>query len=169
MKKLLLITFLGFFSITSYSQKFAYVDSDYILERVPEYQSAQEQLDKLTLSWQEEIEILYQEIDMLYKKYQADQILLTQDMKTKREAEIINKEKEAKELQRKRFGPEGDLFVKRQELIKPTQDKIYNAIQDLATEKRYDIIFDKSSELIMLYADTDLDKSDEILQMLGYK
>tara|TARA_Y100001933_G_scaffold240840_1_gene266736 strand:- start:519 stop:1028 length:510 start_codon:yes stop_codon:yes gene_type:complete len=169
MKKILLITFLGFFSITAYAQKFAYVDSDYILERVPEYQSAQEQLDKLTLSWQEEIEILYQEIDMLYKKYQADQILLTQEMKTKREAEIINKEKEAKELQRKRFGPEGDLFVKRQELIKPTQDKIYNAIQDLATEKRYDIIFDKSSELIMLYADTDLDKSDEILQMLGYK
>ena len=169
MKKLLLITFLGFFSITVYAQKFAYVDSDYILERVPEYQSAQEQLDKLTLSWQEEIEILYQEIDMLYKKYQADQILLTQEMKTKREAEIINKEKEAKELQRKRFGPEGDLFVKRQELIKPTQDKIYNAIQDLATEKRYDIVFDKSSELIMLYADTDLDKSDEILQMLGYK
>ena len=169
MKKLLLITFLGFFSIAAFSQKFAYVDSDYILERVPEYQSAQEQLDKLTLSWQEEIEILYQEIDILYKKYQADQILLTQEMKTKREAEIINKEKEAKELQRKRFGPEGDLFVKRQELIKPTQDKIYNAIQDLATEKRYDIVFDKSSELIMLYADTDLDKSDEILQMLGYK
>ena len=161
MKKLLLITFLGFFSIAAFSQKFAYVDSDYILERVPEYQSAQEQLDKLTLSWQEEIEILYQEIDMLYKKYQADQILLTQEMKTKREGEIINKEKDAKELQRKRFGPGGDLFVKRQELIKPTQD--------LATEKRYDIIFDKSSELIMLYADTDLDKSDEILQMLGYK
>ena len=91
MKKLLLIIFLGFFSITASAQKFAYVDSDYILERVPEYQSAQEQLDKLTLSWQEEIEILYQEIDMLYKKYQADQILLTQEMKTKREAEIINK------------------------------------------------------------------------------
>ena len=151
------------------AQKFAYVDSDYILEKVPEYQSAQEQLDKLTLSWQEEIEQIYETIDQLYKKYQADQILLTQEMKTKRESEIINKEKEVKELQRKRFGPEGDLFTKRQELVKPIQDKIYNAIQDLATEKRYGVIFDKTGELSMLFADPDLDKSDDILEMLGYK
>ena len=169
MKKLILITCLGLFSLTLHAQKFCYVDSDYILERVPEYQSAQEQLDKLTLSWQEDIEQLYQEIDQLYKKYQADQILLTQDMKIKRENEIINKEKAAKELQRKRFGPEGDLFSKRQELVKPIQDKIYNAIQDLATEKRYGVIFDKSGELSMLFADPDLDKSDDILRMLGYK
>ena len=156
-------------AFTAHAQKFAYVDSDYILERVPEYQSAQEQLDKLTLSWQEDIEQLYQDIDRLYKKYQADQILLTQDMKVNRENEIINKEKVAKELQRKRFGPEGDLFTKRQELVKPIQDKIYNAIQDLATEKRYGVIFDKSGELSMLFADPDLDKSDDILRMLGYK
>ena len=169
MKKLILIACLGLFFFTTHAQKFAYVDSDYILERVPEYQSAQEQLDKLTLSWQEDIEQLYQEIDQLYKKYQADQILLTQDMKVKRENEIINKEKAAKELQRKRFGPEGDLFTKRQELVKPIQDKIYNAIQDLATEKRYGVIFDKSGELSMLFADSDLDKSDDILRMLGYK
>ena len=169
MKKLILIACLGLFFFTTHAQKFAYVDSDYILERVPEYQSAQEQLDKLTLSWQEDIEQLYQEIDQLYKKYQADQILLTQDMKVKRENEIINKEKGAKELQRKRFGPEGDLFTKRQELVKPIQDKIYNAIQDLATEKRYGVIFDKSGELSMLFADPDLDKSDDILRMLGYK
>ena len=169
MKKLILIACLGIFFFTTHAQKFAYVDSDYILERVPEYQSAQEQLDKLTLSWQEDIEQLYQEIDQLYKKYQADQILLTQDMKVKRENEIINKEKAAKELQRKRFGPEGDLFTKRQELVKPIQDKIYNAIQDLATEKRYGVIFDKSGELSMLFADPDLDKSDDILRMLGYK
>ena len=90
-------------------------------------------------------------------------------MKVKRENEIINKEKGAKELQRKRFGPEGDLFTKRQELVKPIQDKIYNAIQDLATEKRYGVIFDKSGELSMLFADPDLDKSDDILRMLGYK
>ena len=169
MKKLILIACLSIFSLATYAQKFAYVESDYILERVPEYQSAQEQLDKLTLSWQEEIEQLYLEIDQLYKKYQADQILLTQEMKIKRENEIINKEKAAKELQRKRFGPEGDLFTKRQELVKPIQDKIYNAIQDLATEKRYGVIFDKSGELSMLFADPDLDKSDDILRMLGYK
>ena len=150
MKKLIFTAFLSLFCLMSQAQKFAYVDSDYILERVPEYQSAQEQLDKMTLSWQENIEQLYQEIDQLYKKFQADQILLTQDMKINRENEIINKEKEVKELQRKRFGPEGDLFTKRQELIKPIQDKIFNAIQDLATEKRYGVIFDKSGELSML-------------------
>ena len=169
MKKLILIACLSIFSLATYAQMFAYVESDYILERVPEYQSAHEQLDKLTLSWQEEIEQLYLEIDQLYKKYQADQILLTQEMKIKRENEIINKEKAAKELQRKRFGPEGDLFTKRQELVKPIQDKIFNAIQDLATEKRYGVIFDKSGELSMLFADPDLDKSDDILRMLGYK
>ena len=169
MKKLILIASVSLLAFTAHAQKFAYVDSDYILERVPEYQSAQEQLDKLTLSWQEDIEQLYQDIDRLYKKYQADQILLTQDMKVNRENEIINKEKVAKELQRKRFGPEGDLFTKRQELVKPIQDKIYNAIQDLATEKRYGVIFDKSGELSMLFADPDLDKSDDILRMLGYK
>ena len=156
-------------SVVANAQRFAYVDSDYILERIPEYQSAQEQLDQLSLSWQEEIEQLYSKIDQLYKKYQADQILLTQDMKMNRENEIINKEKEAKELQRKRFGPEGDLYTKREELVKPVQDKIYNAIQDLALEKRYDVILDKSSELIMLYANEDLDKSDDILKMLGHK
>ena len=145
MKKLILIACLGLFFFTTHAQKFAYVDSDYILEKVPEYQSAQEQLDKLTLSWQEDIEQLYQEIDQLYKKYQADQILLTQDMKVKRENEIINK-KRAKELQRKRFGPEGDLFTKRQELVKPIQDKIYNAIQDLATEKKDMVLFSISRE-----------------------
>ncbi|MBC8464405.1 MAG: OmpH family outer membrane protein [Bacteroidetes bacterium] len=168
MKKILFIIAL-MSSVVANAQRFAYVDSDYILERIPEYQSAQEQLDQLSLSWQEEIEQLYSEIDQLYKKYQADQILLTQDMKMNRESEIISKEKEAKELQRKRFGPEGDLYSKREELVKPVQDKIYNAIQDLALEKRYDVILDKSSELIMLYANEDLDKSDDILKMLGHK
>ena len=168
-KRLALILSIFCLAMNVNAQKFAYVDSDYILEKVPEYQSAQEQLDKLTLSWQEEIEQIYEIIDQLYKKYQADQILLTQDMKVKRESEIINKEKEVKELQRKRFGPEGDLFTKRQELVKPIQDKIYNAIQDLATEKRYGVIFDKTGELSMLFADPDLDKSDDILEMLGYK
>ena len=130
MKKLLLILAVCFTSLGVNAQKFAYVDSDYILERMPEYGSAQDQLDKLSLNWQEEIEALYQQIDQLYKKYQADKILLTQEMKNKRESEIINKEKDAKELQRTRFGPEGDLYTKRKELIKPIQDKVYNAIQD---------------------------------------
>ena len=117
MKKLILIGCLGLFSFASHAQKFAYVDSDYILERVPEYQSAQEQLDKLTLSWQEDIEQLYQEIDQLYKKYQADQILLTQDMKVNRENEIINKEKGAKRITKKKDLDLKVTFYKRQELV----------------------------------------------------
>ena len=169
MKKLIFSFIISIATLSVYAQKFAYVDSDYILERMPEYGSAQDQLDKLSLNWQEEIEELYQEIDQLYKKYQADKVLLTQEMKNKREGEIINKEKDAKELQRKRFGPEGDLYTKRKELIQPIQDKVYNAIQDLSNEKRYDIIFDKSSNLIMLFSNPSLDKSDDILKMLGYK
>ena len=169
MKKIILISLLCLTSIGVNAQKFAYVDSDYILERMPEYGSAQDQLDKLSLNWQEEIEELYQQIDQLYKKYQADKVLLTQEMKNKRESEIINKEKDAKELQRKRFGPDGDLYTKRKELIQPIQDKVYNAIQDFSNEKRYDIIFDKSSNLIMLFSNPSLDKSDDILKMLGYK
>ena len=135
MKKIILITLVYLTSISTYAQKFAYVDSDYILERMPEYGSAQDQLDKLSLNWQQEIEELYKQIDQLYKKYQADKVLLTQDMKNKRESEIINKEKDAKELQRKRFGPEGDLYKKRKELVRPIQDKVYNAIQDYQTKK----------------------------------
>ena len=164
-----ILTLLMALSSLVYAQKFAYVDSDYILERLPEYGSAQDQIEKLSLNWQSEIEEVYQEIDLMYKKYQADKILLTQEMKNKRESDIINKEKEAKELQRKRFGPDGDLYKKRQELVKPIQDKIYNAIQDFSNEKRYDIIFDKSSNLIMLFSNPSLDKSDDILKMLGYK
>jgi outer membrane protein len=168
MKQLILIALICFASV-SQAQKFAYVDSDYILERIPEYASAEDQLEKLSVNWQSEIEEVYQQIDVLYKKYQADKILLTQEMKNKRESEIINKEKDAKELQRKRFGPEGDLYKKRTELVKPIQDKVYNAIQDFSNEKRYDIIFDKSSNLIMLFSNPDLDKSDDILKILGYK
>ena len=168
MKQLILIALVCFASV-SQAQKFAYVDSDYILERIPEYASAEDQLEKLSVNWQAEIEEIYQQIDVLYKKYQADNILLTQEMKNKRESEIINKEKDAKELQRRRFGPEGDLYNKRTELVKPIQDKVFNAIQDFSNEKRYDIIFDKSSNLIMLFSNPDLDKSDDILKMLGYK
>ena len=169
MKNLIISFLISISTLSVYAQKLAYVDSDYILERMPEYGSAQDQLDKLSLNWQEEIEELYQEIDQLYKKYQADKVLLTQEMKNKRESEIINKEKDAKELQRKRFGPDGDLYTKRKELIQPIQDKVYNAIRDFSNEKRYDIIFDKSSNLIMLFSNTNLDKSDDILKILGYK
>jgi len=171
MKKLLLIAtvFVGSM-FTSVAQKFAYVDTDYILENIPEYTTAQETLNTMSVDWQKEIEGKFTEIDKLYKAFQADAVLLPEDMKKKRRDEIEKKEKEAKDLQKQRFGKDGDLAKKRQELVKPIQDKIYNAVEEYATDKALDIIFDKSSSgVTMLFANVKYDKSDEILQKLGYK
>ncbi len=168
MKRILLV--LSFFMIVGsmYAQKFAYVDSQYILEHIPEYKQAQQQLDDLSYDWQEDIEKAYQEIDQLYRAYQTDKVLLTDKMRQAREDEIIQKEKDVKALQQQRFGTEGDLFKKQEELIKPIQNQIYNAIQEFSKEGRYGVIFDKSSDLLMLYAEDNLDKSDKILDRLGY-
>ncbi|HKR06938.1 MAG TPA: OmpH family outer membrane protein [Bacteroidia bacterium] len=153
----------------SYGQKYCYINTEYILENIPEYKSAQQQLDQISVQWQKEIEGRYTVIDKLYKDYQAEQILLTEDMRKKREAEITAKEKEVKDLQKQRFGYEGDLFKKKQEIVKPIQDKIYNAVKKMATDQSYAVIFDKSGELTILYANPKYDKSDEILLQLGYK
>ena len=151
------------------AQKFAYVDTKYILANITEYKSAQEQLDKISVDWQKEIESKYSQIDKLYKAFQAEQILLTEEMKRKREDEIIRKEKEAKSLQKKRFGVGGDLFKKRQELVKPIQDKIYEVIKEIAVAGNYGLIFDKSGDANILYSDPKFDKSEEVLNKLGYK
>jgi len=153
----------------SHAQKIAYVDSKYILENIAEYRDAQSQLENLSIQWQKEIEAKFAEIDKLYKAFQAESVLLPEDVKIKRQEEIINKEKEAKELQKKRFGTDGDLFKKRQELIKPIQDKVYNAIEDFSNEKNYAIIFDKAGGLTIIYANAKNDISDDILKKLGYK
>ncbi len=150
------------------AQKFAYVDTDYILNNIPEFNQAQDKLDEISKQWQAEIENIYAEIDKMYRNYQTQEVLLTDEMKRKREEAIIAKEKSAKTLQKKRFGPEGDLFGKRQELIKPIQDKVYEAIQMLAANSKYAIIFDSSSDLIMLYSNPNLDKSDKVLENMGY-
>tara|TARA_B100001146_G_scaffold219574_1_gene226989 strand:- start:235 stop:753 length:519 start_codon:yes stop_codon:yes gene_type:complete len=169
MKKILLILMIGFFAITtSQAQKFAYVDTDYILNNIPEFNQAQDKLDEISKQWQEEIEAIYAEVDKMYRDYQTQEVLLTDEMKTKRENAIIAKEKLAKDLQKKRFGPNGDLYGKRQELIKPLQDKVYDAIQQLAANSKYAVIFDSSSDLIMLYSNPNLDKSDKILKSMGY-
>ncbi len=153
----------------AFSQKFAFVDTEYILAQVPEYKAAQTDLDKVSVQWQKEIEAKYAEIDKMYKAYQAEQILLTEDMKKKREGDIVSKEKEAKELQKIRFGVDGELFKKRQELVKPIQDKVYASVKAIADKGTYSIIFDKSSDLTMLYANSKLDKSDAVLEHMGYK
>ncbi len=168
MKKALLILAISFLAAKTQAQKFSYVDTDYILTKIPEFNQAQDQLDALSADWQKEIETKYADVDQMYRSYQQDQVLLTDEMKLKREEAIIKKEKSAKALQQKYFGPEGELYIKRQELIKPIQDKIYDAIQQLATNNKYAIVFDSSSDLIMLYKNNNLDKSDKVLDLLGY-
>ena len=168
MKKISLISlFFLFTSAAMAQQKFAYVDIDYILKSIPEYNEAQTRLDDITAQWQKEIDQKYTEIEKLYKQYQAEQVLLTEEMKQQRQKEIEDKEKAAKELQKKRFGYQGDLFLKRQELIQPIQDKVYDAIQKIAQTKALDFIFDKSSGTVMLYANTKHNISDQVLQSLG--
>ena len=168
MKKIiLLIGILLITNLTTFAQKVAYVDTQYILNQIPEYKTAQEELDKISAQWQKEIEAKYEEIDKMRKAYEAEQILLTDEMKKKREADIEDKEKEARELQKQKFGIDGELFRKRQELVKPIQDKVYNAIKTVATKGTYGIIFDKASAITMLYTSEKLDKSDAVLKQLG--
>lgn len=171
MKTLAKITAAILFIISAFTvqaQKFGYVDTEYILSNIPAYKETQGELDKLSIEWQKQLERQYSEIDKMYKNYQAEQILLTEDMKTKREEEIIKKEKEAKEYQKQKFGVDGELFKKRQELVKPIQDKVYQAVKDVADAGGLDIIFDKSSGLTMLYSNAKYNKSDAVLKKLGY-
>ena len=169
MKKIIsVLAIVAFSSFSVKAQKIGYVDTDYILTSIPEYKAAQGEIDKLSVDWQKEVEAKYSEIDKLYKAYQADAILLTDDMKKKRENEIINKEKEVKELQKLRFGVDGELFKKRQELVKPLQDKIYNAVKAVAERGGLAIILDKAGQVSILYANTKYDKSEDVLTYMGY-
>jgi len=167
MKKVFLLLAMVVLSTQLQAQRYCVIDSKYILENLPEYKQAQTKLDEASAQWQKEIDAKLQDVDRMYKSYQAEQVMLSDDMKKKREDEIIKKEKDAKDLQKKRFGFEGDLFKKRQELVKPVQDKVYNAVQKLASSKSYDVIFDKSADLSIFYSDPKIDKSDEILKDLG--
>lgn len=151
----------------SFAQKFAYVDMDYILAQMPAYNDAQKQLDKVAEGWQKEVEAKMKGVDDMYKQFQAEQVLMTDAMKQQKIKEIEGKEKEVKDFQKAKFGPSGDLFKKRQELIKPIQDKIYNEISKYASAKGYDVIFDRSSGPTMLFAKETLNKSADILTQMG--
>ncbi len=168
MKKIIFLVAVFIFAVTTIqAQKFAYVDTQYILDNIPEFTEAQAQLDELSNQWQKEIETKFAEVDKMYKDYQAQSVLLPDDMKKKKEQEIVEKEKEAKNLQRVRFGKDGDLFKKRQELVKPIQEKIYNAIQELSANNNYAVVFDKGGSLTMMYANPKFDISDDVLDNLG--
>ena len=169
MKKLILSAIaVILISTASFAQKIGYVDTDYILSNIPEYKAAQAEIDKISVDWQKEIEAKYGEIDRLYKIFQAEAVLLTDDMKKKRENEIINKEKEVKELQKQRFGVDGELFTKRMELVKPIQDKVYSAIKQVAERGGLAFIFDKAGQVSLLYSNSKYDKSEDVLTFMGY-
>lgn len=168
MKKLILTLLIGAACyMTASAQRYAYVDTEYILNNLQAYKDAQSELDRLSKQWQNEIEGRYEAIDRLYKAYQAEKVLLTEEMRKQREDEIVRKEQEAKELQRKRFGVDGDLFNKRQELIQPVQEDVFNAIKEVATGGGFSVIFDKANQSNILYADPRYDKSDRVLSRLG--
>jgi len=169
MKRTLLIaTMFVFATVASFAQKFAYVDSEFILENIPEYADAKSEIDELSIQWQRDIEVKFAEIDQLYKNFKAEAVLLPEDIKIKKEEEIINKEKAAKDLQRQYFGKDGDLFKRRQELVKPIQEKIYSAIESIAATDNYAVIFDKAGSVSMMYTNPRFDISEEVLDKLGY-
>jgi outer membrane protein len=170
MKKVILVLAFTFLSFTAaLAQRFAYVDSDYILKHMPDYVSAQKQLGALSDQWQKEVDGRFQEIDRLYKAYQADQVLMTPEMKKRREDEVVAREKAAKDFQRQKFGPGGELETKSSSIMKPIQDRVAKAVQAVAEAENLDMIFDKNSEVIMLYANPRYDKSAEVITRLGLK
>lgn len=169
MRKIALFAAIILMAGFSFGQRFAYIDSDYIMENIPEYKAAEQELERISVEWQREVEQRFSEIDRLYREYQAEAPLLPEEMRLQREETIIERERVAKELQMQRFGREGDLFKKRQELMKPIQDRVYEAIEEIATRGNYAVIFDKSGGMTMVFTDVRYDLSDEVLQRLGYR
>jgi outer membrane protein len=170
MKKLFFIAFsLLFSAIGLQAQRYAVIDTKYILSKVPDYKSADATIQRLSEQWQKEIDDKGAELDKMHKNYEAEQVMLTEELRKKREIELFNKEKELRDLQKKRFGYEGDLFKERQRLVKPIQDKVYTAIQKLAVAKGYDFVLDKSEGITVIFADPKLDKSDDVLREMGIK
>ena len=169
MKRIIFILALvAAFAFESKAQKFALIDMEYILKNIPAYERASEQLNQSSKKWQSEVETLAQEAQTLYKNYQSETVFLSEEQKTKKEEEIVAKEKEAAELKRKYFGPEGELFKKRESLMKPIQDEIYNAVKELAEQKSYSVVVDRASATSIIFASPRIDISNEVLAKLGY-
>lgn len=169
MKNLFLAIFaMVAFVMSANAQKFALVDMEYILKRIPAYERAGEQLNQVSKKWQAEVEVLQDEAQTMYKKYQSEAVFLSDEQKVKQEEAIIAKEKEASDLKKKYFGPEGELFKKRESLMAPIQDEIYNAIKDIAEQKGYSLILDRASDAGIIFASPKADISNDVLTKLGY-
>ncbi|MDR2969499.1 MAG: OmpH family outer membrane protein [Tannerellaceae bacterium] len=169
MKKMMAIClFIVFGSVGAAAQKFALIDMDYILKNIPAYEMTNEQLSQLSMKWQNEVEAIQQEAQNMYKTYQSDLVFLSAEMKTKREEEIVKKEQEAQELKRKYFGPEGELFKRRESLMKPVQDEVYNAVKEISEANGYQLVVDRASAMSIIFASPKIDISNEVLAKLGY-
>lgn len=169
MKKLaILILVVAAGALSANAQKFALVDMEYVLKNIPAYEMANEQLNQVSQRWQREVDELKKEADTMYKNYQSDMVFLTDDQKKKKEEEIVAKEKEAQQLQYKYFGPQGELYKKRQSLIKPIQDDIYNAVKKVSEERGFQVIFDRASSQSIIFASPRIDISNEVLGKMGY-
>lgn len=169
MKKIMIALVLFLAAQAGFAQKFALIDADYILRNIPAYNAAQDKLDKMSENWQKEIEGKMTEIEKAVKDFQADQVLYSDEMKKKKQEELMTKQNEVRELQKKYFGRDGELAKKRDELIKPIQDDVYNAVKELSVEGGYAIVFDTSVGESIMFSDPKYDKSDVILEKLGYK
>lgn len=166
---MLALLFLTFTTVSANAQRIAYVDINAIMETIQEYQDAQKQLDELAATWRQEIAVEYDKIKGSYNRYQAEQVLLSDEQRKEREDEIMEMERKVRDLQKEKFGPEGELFQKRKELVQPIQDKVYAAIEEYASERGYDFILDKSSVVGLIYANPSYDKTDDILEKLQRK
>ncbi len=169
MKKLFIFAALVLSLSAANAQRYGIVDTKYILDKIPDYKDAQKKLDQFSAQWQKEIDDKQVVLDRMYKDFDAEQVMLSDELKKRREDELFVREKEVRDLQRKRFGFEGDLFKKRQELVKPIQDKVYNAIQKIAVNRQFDFILDKSEGITVIFADPKLDRSEDVLKELGVK
>ena len=172
MKKIIVLSLVmavsAYGAIWTHAQKFALIDTDYILKNIPAYEMANEQLNTISKKWQAEVEKVQAEAQTMYKTFQADLVFLSPEMKTKRETEIVAKEQEAQELKRKYFGTDGELFKKRESLIKPIQDEIYNAVKEIATAKGYAVVWNRASDMSIIFASPQIDISNEVLTKLQY-
>ncbi len=168
-KQFFLFILTATFALSAFGQRFAYIDTEYILDNIPEYQAAEREVEELSIEWQRDIENNFAQVERMYREYQAEAPLLPEDMRRQREEEIIKLEREAKQLQMDKFGREGELFAKRQELIQPIQDRIYEAVEQIANRGNYAVIFDKSGGTSMIFSDVRYDLSDDVLQRLGYR
>ena len=163
-----MMSLLALMSLTASAQKFALIDMDYILKNIPAYERANEQLNQVSKKWQAEVEALNTEAATMYKNYQNEVVFLSQEQKKKRQEDIMAKEKEASDLKRKYFGPEGELFKKRESLMTPIQEEIYTAVKDISELRGYSLILDRSSNAGIIFGSPKIDISNEVLQKLGY-